>query len=99
MNSKGKPSGNFGPEDTCTRGQIVTFLWRANGKPAVTATEASTFKDVKTGMYYYDAVVWAAENGITSGYTGKDGKPTGKFGPDDDCTRGQVVTFLYRAEN
>ena len=98
MNSKGKPSGNFGPEDPCTRAQIVTFLWRANGKPVVAATESSTFKDVKKGAYYYDAVVWAAENGITTGYTNSSGQPTGKFGSDDPCTRGQVVTFLYRAE-
>ena len=94
----GALTGFFGPEDTCTRGQIVTFLWRANGSPEVSASDAPKFKDVKKSAYYYKAVLWAATNGITTGYTDSKGKPTGKFGPEDTCTRGQIVTFLWRSE-
>ncbi len=94
----GALTGLFGPDDTCTRGQIVTFLWRANGSPEVSASDAPTFKDVKKSAFYYKAVLWAATNGITTGYTDSKGKPTGKFGPDDTCTRGQIVTFLWRSE-
>ena len=79
----------FAPDATVTRGQFVTFLHRAEGKPAYTAS--NPFTDLKTGEYYYDAVLWAVENGVTSGL-----KPT-LFGPEEPCTRGQVVTFLYRA--
>lgn len=80
---------NFDPEGTCTRGQFVTFLWRFAGKPK--ATKTTKFSDVKKGTYYYDAVMWAAEKGITSG-TGNN-----KFSPDAPCTREQCVTFIYRA--
>ena len=90
-------SNKFAPYDNCTRGQVVTFLYRAAGSPAVNTSNAPKFKDVKENDYFYKAVIWAAKNGITSGYTDKNGKPTGKFGPNDPCTRGQVVTFLYRA--
>ena len=93
----GKLTWDFGPNDSCTRGQVVTFLYRAAGSPAVNTANAPKFKDVKKSDYFYKAVIWAAQNGITSGYTDKNGKPTGKFGPNDPCTRGQVVTFLYRA--
>ena len=58
-----------------------------------------SFSDVKTKDYFYKAVLWAAKNGITTGYTDSHGNPTGKFGSNDVCTRGQVVTFLYRAYN
>ncbi len=81
--------GLFGPELTCSRGQIVTFLWRAAGSPEPTAL--STFTDVAADAYYAKAVAWAVENGITTG-TGD-----GKFSPDAPCTRGQAVTFLWRA--
>ena len=88
--------GYFGPEDSCTRAQIVTFLYRAAGSPSVDTSNAPKFKDVKKSAYYYKPVVWAAQNNITTGYTDKNGKPTGYFGSDDECTRGQIVTFLYR---
>ena len=93
----GEPTGEFGPDDECTRAQIVTFLYRAAGSPAVDTANAPKFKDVKKSAYYYKAVIWAAQNKITTGYTDKKGNPTGYFGSDDKCTRGQVVTFLYRA--
>ena len=86
----GTGNGKFSPEDTCTRAQVVTFLWRACGKPAPKLI-FNPFNDVTPADYFYDAVLWAVENGITSG-TGN-----GKFSPDDPCTRGQVVTFLWRA--
>ena len=79
----------FGPNDPCTRAQIVTFLWRAAGSPEPKAM--STFVDVSADAYYAKAVAWAVENGITGG-TGD-----GKFSPDAACTRAQAVTFLYRA--
>ena len=79
----------FSPDLTCTRDQTVTFLWRAAGKPAVTADKS--FTDVSADAWYATAVAWAVENGITDG-TG-DGTT---FSPADDCTRAQIVTFLYR---
>ncbi len=82
---------HFGPSKTCTRGQVVTFLWRAMGCPEPTKTD-NPFTDVKQGAFYYDAVLWAVEKGITNGMT-----PT-TFEPNSGCTRGQVVTFLWRAE-
>ena len=80
----------FGPNEACTRGQVATFLWRSQGKPAPTGSN-NPFKDVSSSDYYYEAVLWAVENNITQG-TG-----AGKFSPNDSCTRGQIVTFLYRA--
>ena len=88
--TNGKANGLFGSNDPCTRGQIVTFLWRAAGSPAPKGT-AKVPGDVLPGSYCYDAVAWALENGITGG-TGN-----GKFSPDATCTRAQAVTFLYRA--
>ena len=82
-------NGLFGPNQPCTRAQIVTFLWRAAGSPEPKAM--SSFADVSTDAYYAKAVAWAVENGITTG-TGD-----GKFSPDATCTRAQSVTFLYRA--
>ncbi|MGM9619226.1 MAG: S-layer homology domain-containing protein [Oscillospiraceae bacterium] len=79
----------FSPNATCTRGQIVTFLWRAQKSPA--AAGANRFTDVAADSYCADAVAWAVENGITNG-TG-DGTT---FSPNAKCTRGQIVTFLYR---
>ena len=81
--------GLFGPNQPCTRAQIVTFLWRAAGSPE--PKTMSSFSDVPAGSYYAKAVAWAVENGITAG-TGD-----GKFSPNAPCTRGQSVTFLYRA--
>ena len=86
----GTDDTHFSPGDTCTRGQVVTFLWRANGCPEPEITE-NPFVDVKESAFYYKAVLWALENKIT---TGTD--PT-HFSPKDECTRAQVVTFMYRA--
>ena len=88
----GVDATHFEPDRTCTRAHVVTFLWRANGCPEPQSL-TSSFKDVKnTSKYYYKAVLWAAEQEITTGYS------DGTFRPDDECTRGQVVTFLWRAE-
>ena len=78
----------FGPDETLTRAQMVTMLWRAAGSPA--AKTAAAFADVPSDSYYAQAVAWAAENGITTG-TGN-----GRFSPNEACTRAQIVTFLYR---
>ena len=88
--TNGKANGLFGSNDPCTRGQIVTFLWRAAGSPAPKGT-AKVPGDVLPGSYCYDAVAWALENGITNGLA------NGTFGVNNTCTRGQSVTFLYRA--
>ena len=87
----GTGDGKFSPDATCTRAQAVTFLYRASGAPAVSGNAA--FSDVATNAYYADAVAWAAKNGITGGIGG------GLFGSGNDCTRGQIVTFMYRAYN
>ena len=79
----------FGPYESCTRAQIVTFLWRAAGSPE--PKTASSFTDVPVSTYYAKAVAWAVENGITNGMTETT------FAPDEACTRGQSVTFLHRA--
>lgn len=88
--TNGKANGLFGSNDPCTRGQIVTFLWRAAGSPAPKGT-AKVPADVLPGSYCYDAVAWALENSITNGLA------DGTFGVNSTCTRGQSVTFLYRA--
>ena len=79
----------FSPNDSCTRAQIVTFLWRAKGNPAVTGN--APFTDVAPDAYYAAAVTWAEKNGITGGIG------NGLFGSNNTCTRAQIVTFLYRA--
>ena len=79
----------FSPNAGCTRAQVVTFLWRFAGSPEPTPT-TNPFEDVKTGKYYYKAVLWAAENNVTAGTSETT------FSPNDTCTRGQIVTFLYR---
>ncbi len=89
--TNGTDRNHFSPVATCTRGQVVTFLWRAKGCPEP-ASAKNPFTDVKSGAYYYKAVLWAVENGITQGTS----KTT--FGPDQGCTRGQVATFLHRTE-
>ena len=85
----GTSATTFSPNEPCTRGQIVTFLWRAAGSPE--PKSVASFSDVAANAYYAKAVAWAVENGITSG-TGD-----GKFSPDATCTRAQAVTFLSRA--
>ena len=86
----GTTTSTFSPDATCTRAQAVTFLARALNAKAASAAE---FSDVPTDSYFADAVAWAAANGVTEGIGG------GLFGSDNDCTRGQIVTFLYRAYN
>ena len=87
--TKGTSASTFSPAQNCTRGQIVTFLWRAAGSPEPGQTN-NPFKDVNTGNYYYKAVLWAVEKGITSGTS------RNTFSPNATCTRAQAVTFLYR---
>ena len=87
----GTGDGKFSPDATCTRAQAVTFLYRASGSPAVSGSAA--FSDVATDAYYASAVKWAEKNGITGGIG------NGLFGSGDNCTRAQIVTFLYRAFN
>lgn len=84
----GTTATTFSPDAPCTRGQIVTFLWRAAGSPSVSGS--NPFTDVQSGDYWYDAVLWAVSKGITTGTS------TTTFSPNDTCTRGQAVTFLYR---
>ena len=87
--TKGTSDTTFGPDASCTRAQIVTFLWRAGGSPAVSGNSA--FSDVASDAYYAAAVAWAEKNGVTGGIGG------GLFGSDNTCTRAQIVTFLHRA--
>ena len=84
-------NGLFGPNDPCTRAQIVTFLWRAAGSPEP-ETRAMPFTDIPVGSYYYDAVLWAVENDITKGTSDTT------FSPNMTCTRAQIVAFLWRSE-
>ena len=87
--TKGTSDTMFSPDATCTRAQIVTFLWRANGSPAVSGNSA--FTDVASDAYYAAAVTWAEKNGVTGGIGG------GLFGSGNNCTRAQIVTFIYRS--
>ena len=87
--TSGTSDTTFSPNVSCTRAQMVTFLWRASGTPEIGTT--SPFSDVSADAYYYDAVLWAVEQGITGGTGG------GKFSPDTPCTRAQMATFLWRA--
>ena len=89
--TNGTSATTFSPDEGCTRAQAVTFLWRVAGQPAP-AEHKNPFADVKEGTYYYDAVLWAAEKGITIGTSDTT------FSPDDTCTRAQIVTFLWRRE-
>ena len=89
--TNGTSATTFSPNAACTRGQVVTFLWRANGCPEPKRSD-NPFKDVKESDYYYKAVLWAAENGVTTGTSETT------FSPNAPCTRAHVVTFLWRAE-
>ena len=89
--TEGTSDTTFSPNATCTRAQIVAFLWRSEKSPA--AGTANPFADVKSTVYYADAVAWAVANGVTNGTT------SSTFSPDNGCTRAQIVTFLYRAFN
>ena len=88
----GTDAAHFSPNDTCTRAQVVAFLWRAAGNPNPKNTK-NPFVDVSAGSYYYKAVLWAVENGIVYGTDATH------FSPSDSCTRAQVVCFLYRYQN
>ena len=87
----GVDAAHFAPNATCTRAQVVTFLWRAAGSPAP-KNSMMPFTDVPAGSYYETAVLWAAENGITGGTSATT------FSPDAVCSRGQIVTFLWRSQ-
>ena len=89
--TNGTSETTFSPDVGCTRAQVVTFLWRAAGQPEPTE-RTNPFTDVKEGTYYYKAVLWAVEKGITNGTSETT------FDPDETCTRGQIVTFLWRRE-
>ena len=89
--TKGTDTTHFSPNGICTRAQAVTFLWRAAGSPAA-KSGAMPFTDVKAGSYYETAVLWAVENGITKGTTATT------FSPGQNCSRAQIVTFLWRSE-
>lgn len=89
--TKGTDTTHFSPNGICTRAQAVTFLWRAAGSPAA-KSGAMPFTDVKAGSYYETAVLWAVENGITKGTTATT------FSPEQNCSRAQIVTFLWRSE-
>ena len=89
--TKGTDDTHFSPDGICTRAQAVTFLWRTAGSPKP-ETRAMPFTDVPVGSYYYDAVLWAVENGITKGTSDMT------FSPDATCSRAQIVTFLWRYE-
>ncbi|MBR7033953.1 MAG: S-layer homology domain-containing protein, partial [Clostridia bacterium] len=86
----GTSATTFSPNDGCTRGQVVAFLWRAAGSPEPRGNK-NPFSDVKSNAYYYKAVLWAVENEVTSGTDATH------FSPNSVCTRGQIVTFLWRA--
>ena len=89
--TKGTDNTHFSPDGICTRAQAVTFLWRAAGSPKP-ETRTMPFTDVPVGSYYYDAVLWAVENGITKGTSNTT------FSPDATCSRAQIVAFLWRSE-
>ena len=89
--TKGTDNTHFSPDGICTRAQAVTFLWRTAGSPA-SKTSTMPFTDVPVGSYYYDAVLWAVENGITKGTSDTT------FSPNMTCSRAQIVTFLWRSE-
>ncbi len=89
--TKGTDDTHFSPDGICTRAQAVTFLWRTAGSPEP-KTNTMPFTDVNAGSYYYDAVLWAVENGITEGTSDTT------FSPNMTCTRAQIVAFLWRSE-
>ena len=89
--TKGTDNTHFSPDGICTRAQAVTFLWRAAGSPKP-ETRTMPFTDIPAGSYYYDAVLWAVENGITTGTSNTT------FSPNMTCSRAQIVAFLWRSE-
>lgn len=93
--TKGYSDGTFGVNRNVTRGECMMFLWRLKGKPAPKAVAKAPFPDVPKNHVFYNAVLWGFQKKITTGF--KDGELKGKFGVDANCSRGQIVTFLYRA--
>ncbi len=93
--TKGYPDGTFGINRNVSRGECMMFLWRLKGKPAPKNVAVSPFKDVPKSHAYYNAILWGYQNKITNGYT--SGTKKGQFGINESCTRGAIVTFLYRA--
>ena len=93
--TKGYPDGTFGINRNVSRGECMMFLWRLRGKPAPKAVSVSPFKDVPKTHAFYNAILWGAQKKITNGYT--SGPKKGTFGINENCTRGAIVTFLYRA--
>lgn len=87
--TNGMDEAHFGPSEGCTRGQVVTFLWRSQGEPAPVSSH-NPFTDVHSAGYFYNAVIWAVGKSVTKGTSDNE------FSPYDVCTRGQIVTFLYR---
>ena len=88
--TNGRDLTHFAPKEVCTRAEAVTFLWRAAGSPAVQNVQ-NPFTDVKESSYYYNAVLWAVQEGITNGVSAE------AFAPSAKCTRAHIVTFLFRA--
>ena len=95
--TKGYSDGSFGIKRNVSRGEAMMFLWRLKGKPAPKAVSKIPFKDVPTSHAFYKAILWGSQKNITKGYT--SGPKKGNFGINDNCTRGQIVTFLYRAND
>ncbi|MBR3171623.1 MAG: BspA family leucine-rich repeat surface protein [Lachnospiraceae bacterium] len=95
--TKGYSDGTFGINKSVSRGESMMFLWRLKGKKEPTAVSVSPFKDVPKNHVFYKAILWGYQKKITTGYT--SGEKKGTFGINENCTRGQIVTFLYRARN
>ena len=94
--TKGYSDGTFGINRNVTRGECMMFLWRLRGKPAPKAVAKAPFPDVPKSHVFYNAVLWGYQKKVTTGFT--EGKLKGKFGVNEKCSRGQIVTFLYRAK-
>ena len=94
--TKGYSDGTFGINRNVSRGECMMFLWRLKGKPAPKAVAKAPFPDVPKSHVFYNAVLWGYQKKITTGFT--SGKLKGKFGVNENCSRGQIVTFLYRAK-
>lgn len=90
--TSGTSATAFSPNDTCTRSQVVTFLWRAHGSPDMSSAP-NPFTDINPSDYYYQAVLWASRNEVTGGTSGTT------FSPNATCTSGQVITFLWRSND
>ena len=95
--TKGYPDGTFGINKNVSRGECMMFLWRLKGKPAPKAVAKAPFPDVPKSHVFYNAVLWGYQKNITTGFT--SGPLAGKFGVNENCSRGQIVTFLYRAKS